>query len=226
MRPAKKSTCCVKPRTLGILGGLVLNFLGITGFSATYSIDSVHSNVGFSIRHFLTNVKGTFTDFSGTIDFDPKNPTGLKVDAVVQAESINTNNQKRDNHLRTEDFFHVTKFKTLSFKSKEFKPNGSLGPSGEGKGKLMGVLDMRGVKRDITMDVEIHGTMPDFEGNPRVSATATAIVNRKDFNINWNKALDNGGWVVGDEVKITIEIAASEATPAPQTPPAPAAKKS
>lgn len=168
----------------------------------TWTVDTSHSGAYFSVKHMMvTNVRGQFRDVKGSVEFDGKSLAGLTVQATIDASTIDTRDDKRDEHLRSADFFDVANHPTIEFKSKKAVP------AGEGKIKLVGDLTMRGVTKEVTLDVE--GPTPAVQdpwGNTRVGATATTTINRKEFGINWNKTLDAGGVVVGDEVRVTLEM--------------------
>jgi len=174
------------------------------GFAKDYEIDATHSNVGFMAKHLISKVNGEFKDYNGTISFDPKKPDQTKVNAKVKAASINTNVEKRDAHLKSEEFFGVEKFPELTFVSTKVTPNGSK------KYKMVGDLTMHGVTKPVTFEVEYLGEMDDPWGGHRAGFTATTQVNRKDFGMNWNKALDKGGVVLSDEIAINLNIEALE----------------
>jgi polyisoprenoid-binding protein YceI len=182
--------------------------------AATYEIDGVHSNVGFKIKHMMVSwVNGKFGKFSGSFDYDPKNPTALAITASIDADSIDTANVDRDKHLRAPDFFDTAKFKTIEFKSKK---------ATKGKGgalKVTGDLTMHGVTKEVVLDVEGLGepVKDPFYGVLKTGATATTKVSRKEFGLTWSKAIETGGVVVGDEVTITLDI---EATQKPAAAPA------
>lgn len=168
----------------------------------TWVFDASHSGAYFSVRHMMvTNVRGSFGKIDGSVEFDGKNVAAMKVQATIDASTIDTRDPKRDEHLRSPDFFDVANHPTIEFRSKKATP------AGEGKFTLVGDLTMRGVTKEVTLDVE--GPTPAVQdpwGNTKVGATATTTVNRKDFGINWNKTLDAGGVVVGDEVKVTLDL--------------------
>ena len=170
--------------------------------AATWNIDPDHSSVGFSIRHLMvSNVKGNFDRFSGTVDLDDKNITASKVTATIDASSIDTRVQKRDDHLRSPDFFDVAKYPEISFVSKRWSR------AANGKLKVSGDLTMHGVTRTVVLNVApFSKETRDPWGNTRRGTTATATINRKDFGIDWNKGLDTGGLMIGDQVEITLEI--------------------
>ena len=168
---------------------------------ATYEIDPTHSSVHFSVRHMmLSNVRGEFTKVFGTIKFDPENPANSSLDATIDAASINTRDTQRDTHLKSGDFLDVEKFPTLTFHSTKIAPQ-------PGGGKVTGDLTIHGVTREITLDVEgPTAEVKDPWGKQRMGASATTKISRKDFGLVWNAALETGGVMVGDEVKITIDV--------------------
>lgn len=169
----------------------------------TYAIDPAHSAVHFSVRHMmLSNVRGEFTKLSGTVRYDPENPSNSTIDANIDAASINTRNDDRDTHLKSADFLEVEKFPVLTFHSKQIHPYA-------GGAKVVGELTIHGVTREITLDVEgPTEEIKDPWGKQRVGASATAKLSRKEFGLVWNAALETGGVMVGDEVKIIIDIEA------------------
>jgi len=177
--------------------------------AATWNIDQDHSNIGFKVRHLMvSNVKGSFEKFSGTVVIDDSDITGSKVEVTIDTASINTNVQKRDEHLRSPDFFDVTRFPAMTFVSKK------VAPGGNGKLKVKGDLTLHGVKKEVVLDVEpLSGESKDPWGNIRRGTTATTKINRKDFGLTWNKALETGGVAVGEEVQIILEIEMIKAKP-------------
>ncbi len=166
----------------------------------TYQLDKAHSTVGFQVRHIFTMVGGSFQDFSGTVRIDRARPEASSVEFTIQAASIFTNEPKRDEHLKSPDFFDTAKHPTISFKSTAVKPAG--GSSYE----VTGDLTMRGVTRQVTLPVTFLGEAKDPWGNEKVGFELATVLNRKEFGINWNKALDQGGVLVGDEVKVQISV--------------------
>jgi len=170
----------------------------------TYQIDPAHSSAQFSIRHMMiSNVRGEFSKQSGTIVYDPEHPEQSSVDVTIDVSSISTREAQRDTHLKSGDFFDAEKFPAITFKSKEVvaHKNGDV--------KLKGDLTIRGVTREVVLDVE--GPTPETKdpwGNLRIGASATTKINRKDFELTWNSTLETGGLLVGDEVKITLDIQA------------------
>jgi polyisoprenoid-binding protein YceI len=167
----------------------------------TWNIDPAHSNAQFSVRHMMiSNVKGEFTKVTGKVSLDPSKPDTLVAEAAIDVSTINTREHDRDNHLKSPDFFHVEEYATITFKSRQAeKTSGDL--------KLTGDLTIRGITREVTFDVE--GPTPPMKdpwGLTRIGASATARINRKDFGLTWNQALETGGFVVGDEIKITVDV--------------------
>jgi len=166
-----------------------------------YKVDSDHSGVSFSIRHFVSNVPGRFKDFDGVVKYDAKNPAASSVNFTIQAASIDTANDDRDNHLRSPDFFDVQKFPTLTFSSTSAKAldADTLEVTGE--------LTMKGVTKKVTVPVELLGSMKTPRGEKAGFETAFKL-DRKDYGITWNRPVDAGGVILGDEVKITVSIEA------------------
>ncbi|HPF34766.1 MAG TPA: YceI family protein [Candidatus Krumholzibacteria bacterium] len=170
--------------------------------AATYAIDASHSSVSFKVRHMMVSkVKGFFEDFEGTIEFDETNMKSAKVNAVIQMASVNTNDEKRDGHLRNEDFFDVAKYPTMTFTSTGVKQDGD-------DWLLMGDLTMHGVTKPVTLELEYNGTVEDPWGNTRVGFSAEGEIDRTEFGIVYNSTLDKGGLAVGNEVEIMLEIEA------------------
>ncbi len=171
-----------------------------------WEIDIPHSSIGFSVRHMVvTKTHGKFNDFAGHIEFDGKNVEKGSVEITAQAASIDTDNEKRDNHLKSPDFFDAEKFPAVTFKSKKVvKGSGS-------EFKLIGDLTIKDVTKEVTFDCEFNGLINDPMGNTRAGFSATAKINRQDFNVKWSQKLDTGGLVVSDEVQIAIEIEAIKA---------------
>jgi len=174
----------------------------------TYTIDRNHSSVGFRIRHLVSRVDGRFGDFAGTITFDPAAPEKSSVDVTVQSASIDTDAQKRDEHLRSADFFDVAKYPTLTFKSVSVQKKSPTELT------LTGDLMIHGVTKRVTVPVELLGTMPFRDGEKAGFAT-TFTIDRKDYGIVWNRALDQGGGLLGDEVTVTIQLETGWEPPKP-----------
>jgi len=166
-----------------------------------WEMDPAHSSASFSIRHMMiAKVHGGFTKLSGQLRFDRNEPTKGSVEAVIDASSIDTREPKRDEHLRSADFFDVQKYPTLTFKSRE------VFPEKDGY-QVVGDLTMHGVTKEVTLEVEgLDAEIKDPWGNLKIAATATTKIKRKDFGLNWNAALEAGGVLVGDDVTITLDI--------------------
>ncbi len=170
--------------------------------TTTYNIDKAHSEVTFQVRHLLTKVRGRFSDFEGTIQYDEEHPEHSVANVTIKAASINTSEPDRDAHLRSADFFDVEKHALLTFAS------GAITAKGEAGFDLAGDLTIHGVTRPVRFDVTFLGKARDPWGNERIAFEAEALVNRKDYGLNWNAALETGGFLVGDEVKISLSIQA------------------
>lgn len=187
-----------------IIASLLTVFLVMPGMAlaSAWNIDPVHSHIGFKVRHLMvSNVKGSFDRYTATIDLDEQELTRSRVAVTIDTASINTAHQKRDEHLRSEDFFDVARYPTMTYVAK------SITNTGDGHFKVTGDLTLRGATREVVLDVEgLTQEIRDPWGNLRRGATATATINRKDFGLVWNKAMETGGVVVGDEVAITLEI--------------------
>ena len=174
----------------------------------TYTIDPGHSEVSFQIRHMVSNVRGRFNDFAGAVNMDPKNPAASSVEFHIKAASIDTNVADRDKHLRSADFFDVEKFPEITFKSKSVKA------TGKNQYAVTGTLTMHGVSKDITLPVTFGGEAKDPWGGTRAGFETGATLNRKDYGIVWNKAIDNGGVLLGDDVKVEINLETKKEAPA------------
>lgn len=180
--------------------------LSITIFTTTLFasdelvIDKSHSEVGFSIKHMMiSNVKGKFHEFDADIEYDTKNKKFESLSATVEATSIDTGIEKRDNHLRSADFFEVSKFPNITFEMTSYSASGD-------EGVMTGDLTIHGVTKSVKLDVTVNGTIKDNSGNTRIGFTLEGKINRKDFGLTWNKIVEAGGFAVGDKVKITIEL--------------------
>ncbi|MHB1536279.1 MAG: YceI family protein [Acidimicrobiales bacterium] len=169
--------------------------------AGTWTIDPVHSEVGFSVRHLMVSkVKGTFKTFSGTITI-AEDPLASHVEATIDASSIDTREEARDNHLRSSDFFDVGQHPEITFVSRSVRPAG-------GDYEVTGDLTIHGTTRSVTLSVEFNGVGPDPYGGTRAGFSAETEISRNDFGIDISMPLDGGGVVVGDKIKITIEIEA------------------
>ena len=167
----------------------------------TWDFDPAHSAAHFSVRHMMVStVRGEFGKISGWVKLDPSDPSRTSVEASIDAGSINTREPQRDAHLKSPDFFDVAKFPTIDFTSTRIVKTGSE------TYELTGQLTLHGVAREITLTVESDGETKDPWGKVRRGASATGKLNRRDFGLNWNQALEAGGVLVGDEVKISIDV--------------------
>lgn len=170
---------------------------------AQWQLDAAHSSVNFTVRHMMfSKVRGQFTQWSGLLEFDPAQPQAAKLEVKVEAASVNTNDAQRDAHLKSADFFDVEKFPQLTYKS------GAVEAVDKTHFRLQGQLTLHGVTKPVTLNVEYAGHGRDPWGGDRAGFTATASINRKDFGLNWNQALEAGGVLVSDQVEITLEIQA------------------
>jgi polyisoprenoid-binding protein YceI len=168
----------------------------------TWNIDPVHSVAEFKVKHMMiSNVKGQFTGVKGVLDLDESDLTNSYIEASIDATSINTRDAQRDAHLKSADFFDVERFPTLSFRSTRIKR------TGDGELTVAADLTIHGITRNVVFNVEgPSAPAKDPWGNTRVGLSATARINRKDFGLNWNTALETGGILVGDEVTITLDV--------------------
>lgn len=182
---------------------LAIALLAVSAQAKTYTIDPDHSSVGFKIRHLGARVPGTFNKFSGSVVYDEKNPQAWAASAELETASIDTNNEKRDGHLKSADFFDAEKCPKITFKST--KVSGANGKSA----KLHGDLTMRCITKPVVLEIAIGEAATDPWGNVKQGFSAKGKINRKDFGVNWNKALDKGGFVLGDDVDLDLEIEAA-----------------
>jgi len=170
----------------------------------TFAIDKAHSEVTFQVRHLVTRIRGRFADFAGTVLFDPARPELSSVALTIQAASVDTNTADRDQHLRSDDFFAVEKFPTITFVSSR------VARKSDEAYDVAGTLTIRGVAREVTLPVTHLGEAKDPWGNARVGFETEVTINRRDFGLVWNAALETGGFLVGDEVKISVSAQAIE----------------
>ena len=168
----------------------------------TYTLDKTHSEVSFQVRHLVTKVRGRFTDFEATIHVVPDRPEESSVRFSVRAASIDTGLPDRDQHLRSADFFDAELHPEIVFESRRVEPVGG------DRYDVTGVLTLVGVRREITVPVDFLGFVKDPWGNDKAGFEAALTVNRKDFGMVWNAALDNGGVVLGDKVTVSIALEA------------------
>jgi polyisoprenoid-binding protein YceI len=165
-----------------------------------WQIDGSHTNVGFTVRHMMvSNVRGKFDKVSGTVEFDPANAAAASADIAIDVGSITTQDAQRDGHLKSADFFEAEKFPQITFKSSKVQV------IDKDSAKLHGDLSIRGVSKPVVLDVEFNGVGKNPWGNTVAGFSAKGKINRKDFGLNWNVALEAGGILVGEEIKLEIE---------------------
>ena len=167
-----------------------------------YAIDKTHSEVACQVRHLLTKVRGRFSEFSGTVRFDQEHPEQSSASLTIDASSIDTGTPDRDAHLRSDDFFAVGSYPTLTFTSSH------VVHTGDDAYDVEGTLTIRGVAKVVSLPVTYFGTAKDPWGNVRAGFETSITLNRKDFGLTWNAALETGGFLVGDDVRITLSIQA------------------
>jgi len=190
-----------------LLPVLLLLMTGLVFSAEKYKIDSVHSSVGFSVKHMvITNVKGEFNSFSGTVMFDKNDLGNSSVDVTIDAASIDTDNDQRDGHLKSPDFLAVEEYPNITFVSKKIKKT-------DDGYVAVGDLTIRGVTKEMNIPFTVAGPIMDSNGKKRIGANGKLTINRQDFGVSWSRTLDNGGLVVGDEVNISLDIQAVEAAP-------------
>ena len=164
-------------------------------------IDTAHSEIQFSVKHMMiSTVRGGFSKFSGTVEADEQNPTAAKVDVQIDVASINTRDEKRDAHLRSPDFFDAEQFPYITFTSKRVEQLDA------NHGKLVGDLTIKGTTHEVALDFEFAGQAKSPWGTTSAGFSAETKINRKDWGLNWNVALETGGWLVGDQITINIEV--------------------
>lgn len=167
----------------------------------SWKIDSSHSEINFTVRHMMiSNVRGRFEAFTGTVEFDQQNPANSSVDVQIEAASINTRESQRDNHLRSADFFDAETYPYLTFKSKKVEV------VDDSHGRITGDLTIHGVTKEVVLDTEFNGMSQSPWGFSSAGFSATTKINRKDWGLEWNMALETGGVLVSDEIKINIDI--------------------
>jgi polyisoprenoid-binding protein YceI len=181
--------------------------LSLSSFATEWKIDSAHSSANFGVKHLMVStVHGTFSAVQGTVSYDPANPAAISIKAVIETNTVDTREPDRDKHLKSPDFFDVAKYPTITFVSKRVVPGAA------GKISIIGDLTIRGVTKEVMLEVDgPTAAVKDPWGNNRVGATATTTLNRKDFGVAWNKSLDSGGMVLGDDVSVSLELELTQA---------------
>jgi polyisoprenoid-binding protein YceI len=173
-------------------------------YAQTWTIDKSHSHVGFKVTHLVVSkVMGQFNDFSGTINFDGKDFSKASVEVMIDPRTISTENENRDKHLRSADFFAADSLPEMKFKSTKIVPVAG------NKFQIVGDLTMRGVTKQVTLDAELNGTIQGMKG-PTAGFSASGKLNRQDWGVSWNRSLDAGGLVVSDEVELNLEVEANQ----------------
>jgi len=191
----------MKKSLLPVALATVLGIASLPALAETWNVDPAHSTVGFSVRHMMvSNVKGSFGKFTASVDGNPADPASAKISAKIEIASVDTRDAKRDDHLRSADFFDAAKFPTMTFTSTKVERVSAT------TAKVTGDLTIHGVTKPVVLDVVYTEPVKTPWGTNVVGATATGKVNRKDFGVNWSKSLDGGGVVVGDDVTIQLEL--------------------
>lgn len=174
-----------------------------------WNIDNAHSQITFTVRHMVfAKVRGKFAKWSGTLQLDPQDLGKSQVEVTIDASSIDTSDQQRDGHLKSPDFFNVAQFPELKFKSRSVETRGA------DKARITGDLTLHGVTKEVVLDAHVSGRGKDPWGNERIGFSATAAVDRTDFGLKWNQALEAGGLLVGTKVDIDIDLQALQQKPA------------
>jgi polyisoprenoid-binding protein YceI len=189
-------------RTLGTFAAALAAFaLTTPALAGTYVVDAGHSVVSFKVKHLgISNVLGTFEKFDGTFEYDAQANTATLATATIEAASVNTKDEKRDGHLKSADFFDVEKSPQITFAST------SISPIKENRFTVKGNLTIRGITKPVTLNGTFNGLASDPWGNDRAAFSATGTINRTDYGITWNKTLDKGGLLVGNEVTLSIDV--------------------
>ncbi|MBI3321315.1 MAG: YceI family protein [Candidatus Omnitrophica bacterium] len=190
----------MRQRVLAVILAASALWAAPCAWATTYTIDQNHTTVSFKIRHLFANVEGVFREFEGRFDYVPGHPEQWQANATIQAASIDTRVADRDTHLRSNDFFDVERYPTITFKTTQVT---DATPT---SAKLQGLLAIHGVEKPVVLDLTVHGEGKDPWGNIRSGFTATTTIHRKEFGLTWNKALETGQWLVGEEVMITLEV--------------------
>jgi len=176
---------------------------------AAWNFDPAHTVIGFSAKHMMvTTVRGKFTKFSGELDLDEQQPEQSSVNVTIDTDSITTGQEQRDGHLRSPDFFDAANYPTITFKSTKVEQKS------EDRYHIYGDLTIHGVTREVPLDVTLEGHGKNPYGKRVAGFTITGTLNRKDFGLNWNVALESGGWLVSDQVKLEIDVEVAEVVPA------------
>lgn len=184
-----------------ILVVLMLTVFSVTAQKTKWTFDKVHSKIQFDVAHLvISEVTGQFQDYEGTVLADKADFSDAKIDFSIDVKSINTNDENRDGHLQSADFFDAAKYPKITFKSK------SMTEAGKNQYKLTGDLTMHGVTKTVTFDVKYGGTVTDPYGNVKAGFKITGVIDRTDFGLKYNSVLDSGGLLIGEEITITCNV--------------------
>jgi polyisoprenoid-binding protein YceI len=177
----------------------------------SWKIDPTHTQIEFTVKHMMiAKVRGRFETFEGSVELDPENPIAARVEGTIEATSLNTRDEQRDGHLRSADFFDVEKYPTMKFRSSRIES------AAKGQYKVYGDLTIKNITREVVFEVTDEGQAQDPWGNERRGYSAVTKINRKDFGLTWNVALETGGWLVGDEVTVSAEVELVQVQPQPE----------
>lgn len=188
-------------RTLKTLAALLFLVSTLSFSQTTWTVDKSHSKVGFSVSHLvITDVEGFFKDYDAQITTDGDDFSKAKIDFIIKTASIFTDNNDRDNHLRADDFFNAEKYPAMTFKGKSMKK------VGDKKYKLVGDFTIRDVTKQVELEVKYNGTVKDPWGNTKAGFKVKGVINRFDYNLKWNKAIETGSLVVGKDVELVIDL--------------------
>ncbi len=197
----KRAFCSGRLAWTGVLLLGTALFVTAQAATETFQVDAVHSSAEFKVRHLLSKVGGRFGQFGGVLQYDAQDPRKSSIEFTVQVASIDTDNANRDDHLRGDDFFDAAKYPTITFKSTKIEPAGK-----DGLYKVTGDFTMRGVKKSIVVDAEVLG-FADTEMGMRGGVDVKTTLDRKEYGIIWNKVMDQGGALLGDDVSVDISLA-------------------
>lgn len=190
--------------TAFVLMSGIMGILPSTAQAAVYQLDPAHTDIGFSVQHLnVSRVRGSFRDVSGVIVYDPQNPQDMSIQVTIKTSSIDTGNTKRDEHLRSPDFFDAAQFPEIRFESTKIEP------LGEGVFNVTGRLTIKGVTKEISFPLAVHGPVQSPFGTTVIGLSGQTKLDRRDFNITWNKALDQGGWLIGNDVDVSFSAEAA-----------------
>ena len=189
---------------------VAVTVFAVSSFAAQWNVDPAHSTATFAVKHMMVStVHGSFNGLKGTVDYDPANLAASKAELTIDTTTLDTRNENRDKDVKGPNFFDVTKYPTMTFVSKRVIPGSG------GKFQLIGDMTLHGVTKEVTFNVEGPATpVKDGRGNLHSGATATSTINRKDFGVTWNRNLDGGGVMVGDDVNVTVEVELVQMKPA------------